>query len=526
MSGARAPADGRELGRRLRDRDLTAAPAALNLIESRAPDAREQAEALLAALSPAALGHEAPAHVIGVTGPPGVGKSSLLSQLVKHWRACDRSVAVLAVDPSSRRSGGSLLGDRARIEADPKDRHVFIRSTAAGTRLGGLAPATRAASEALAAAFDVVVIETVGVGQSETEVADAADTVAVVLQPASGDVLQFLKAGIMEVPDVLVLTKTDLGAAATRAMSDLQAALLALGATGTEVCPVSSVPPPRASRSWRKLWKPTAHASTSRNADSAPAGAMRSRTSPSSTVSGGSARSGDASRPSAGSRRRIRRSTCPRSSGPWPTARGASSDSGPGMRGIRRRQGVARRIVLPAEPLIDGPTALRAWRDSDLQPLVTACQDPEISRWTRVPFPYGPSDARNYLLQRHDALHAGASAPFAIVLAEDRDHLLGSISLMRFSWKNARGEVGYWLAQDARGQGHTTRAVRLITNWGFVHLGLQRIDLMAATGNPASQRVAERCGFTREAVLRSFMVSKNGRDDMVAFGLLATDVRD
>jgi RimJ/RimL family protein N-acetyltransferase len=195
------------------------------------------------------------------------------------------------------------------------------------------------------------------------------------------------------------------------------------------------------------------------------------------------------------------------------------------MRSIRRRQGVARRIVLPAEPLIDGPTALRAWRDSDLQPLVTACQDPEISRWTRVPFPYGPSDARNYLLQRHDALHAGASAPFAIVLAEDRDHLLGSISLMRFSWKNARGEVGYWLARDARGQGHTTRAVRLVTNWGFLHLGLHRIDLIAATGNPASQRVAERCGFTREAVMRSFMVSKNGRDDMVAFGLLASDVR-
>ena len=163
---------------------------------------------------------------------------------MKHWRSADRSVAVLAVDPSSRRSGGSLLGDRARIEADPKDRHVFIRSTAAGTRLGGLAPATRAASEALAAAFDVVVIETVGVGQSETEVADAADTVAVVLQPASGDVLQFLKAGIMEVPDVLVLTKTDLGAVATRAMTDLKAALLALGAGDTEVCAVSSVPPP------------------------------------------------------------------------------------------------------------------------------------------------------------------------------------------------------------------------------------------------------------------------------------------
>jgi LAO/AO transport system kinase len=238
-------ADGRELGRRLRDRDVTAAASALNLLESRAPNARGEAEALLTEVSPAALGREAPAHIVGVTGPPGVGKSSLLSRLVAHWRAQQRSVAVLAVDPSSRRSGGSLLGDRARIETDPKDREVFIRSTAAGTRLGGLAPATRAAAEALAPAFDVVVIETVGVGQSETEIADAADTVAVVLQPASGDVLQFLKAGIMEVPDVLVLTKTDLGADAVRAMADLRAALLALGASDTEVCAVSSVPPAR-----------------------------------------------------------------------------------------------------------------------------------------------------------------------------------------------------------------------------------------------------------------------------------------
>jgi RimJ/RimL family protein N-acetyltransferase len=194
------------------------------------------------------------------------------------------------------------------------------------------------------------------------------------------------------------------------------------------------------------------------------------------------------------------------------------------MRGVRRRQAaVPRRIVLPGEPLIDGPTALRAWRDSDLHSLVAACQDREISRWTRVPYPYGPSDARNYLLQRHDALHAGISAPFAVVAAADRDQLLGSISLMRFSWKNLRAEVGYWLAGDARGEGHMTRAVRLITTWGFVHLDLHRIDLVAATGNPASQQVAERCGFTREAVLRSYMVGSNGRDDMVAFGLLATD---
>jgi len=222
---------------------MSAAAPALNLLETRSAGAREQAAALLAAVSPAALGGEAPGHIVGITGPPGVGKSSLLSRLVAEWRARGRSVAVLAVDPTSRRSGGALLGDRARIEVDPGDRQVFIRSTAAGDRLGGLAPATRAAAAALSAAFDVVVIETVGVGQSETEVADVADTVAVVVQPASGDVLQFLKAGIMEVPDVLVVTKADLGRVATRAVADLQAALRSLDSTDTAVVAVSALSP-------------------------------------------------------------------------------------------------------------------------------------------------------------------------------------------------------------------------------------------------------------------------------------------
>jgi LAO/AO transport system kinase len=237
------PADGKELGARLRDRDLTVAPAVLNLLENRSREAAQQADALLSAVSPAALGGETPGHIVGLTGPPGVGKSSLLSRLVAEWRSRDRAVAVLAVDPTSKRSGGALLGDRARIEVDPADRSVFIRSTAAGNRLGGLAPATRAAAAALSAAFDVVVIETVGVGQAETEVADVADTVAVVVQPASGDVLQFLKAGIMEIPDVLVVTKADLGRIAARAVGDLGAALRALGAPATPVVAVSSVPP-------------------------------------------------------------------------------------------------------------------------------------------------------------------------------------------------------------------------------------------------------------------------------------------
>jgi LAO/AO transport system kinase len=234
--------DPAELGRRLREGDRSAAPAALNVIENRAD--RDATRALLAEVSPAMLGGEPAAHLIGITGPPGAGKSSLLSALVSEWRGRGRTVAVLAVDPSSKRSGGSLLGDRARIDHDPRDDGVLIRSTAAGGRLGGLAAATREAAEALAPAFDAVVIETVGVGQSETDVEDVCDTVAVVVQPASGDVLQFLKAGIMEVPDLLVVTKADLGDVATRSRRDLGQALKAVGSTGVPVLAVSSVPPP------------------------------------------------------------------------------------------------------------------------------------------------------------------------------------------------------------------------------------------------------------------------------------------
>jgi LAO/AO transport system kinase len=253
--------DGVQLGAQLRERNLSAAPAALNLLESTAPAAREQAQALLREVSPAALGGEAPGHITGVTGPPGAGKSTLLSALLHSWRESGQTVAMLAVDPSSRRSGGSLLGDRARIEFDPADRGVFIRSTAAGERLGGIAWGTRAAAQALAAAFDVVVIETVGVGQAETEVAEIADTVVVVVQPGSGDTLQFLKSGIMEIPDVLVVTKADLGQVALNARRDLAAALRSLGRRSTAVVAVSSLPPPagidelreRLAQHWRQL---------------------------------------------------------------------------------------------------------------------------------------------------------------------------------------------------------------------------------------------------------------------------------
>jgi RimJ/RimL family protein N-acetyltransferase len=185
-------------------------------------------------------------------------------------------------------------------------------------------------------------------------------------------------------------------------------------------------------------------------------------------------------------------------------------------------EALSRRIKLPAEPLIDGQTELRPWRDSDLSALVAACRDDQIAQWTRVPLNYSESDGRAFLLQRYDMAFAGLAAPFAIVRAPDGD-LLGSISLMRIAWQHQRAEVGYWLAREARGQGHATRAVELICAWGFATLGLERIDLLAATGNSASQHVAKRSGFTREAVLRSYMQATFERQDMVAFGLLASE---
>jgi LAO/AO transport system kinase len=165
------------------------------------------------------------AHVVGVTGPPGVGKSSLCAALVAAWRKDGKSVGVIAVDPSSKTSGGALLGDRVRIVHDSADDGVFVRSMAARDRLGGLAGQTVAAMVLMRALFDRVLIETVGVGQSETDVAGVADTVVFCVQPGSGDSLQFMKAGIVEIPHLIVVTKADLGNAAERARADVAGAL-------------------------------------------------------------------------------------------------------------------------------------------------------------------------------------------------------------------------------------------------------------------------------------------------------------
>jgi LAO/AO transport system kinase len=150
------------------------------------------------------------AHVIGLTGPPGVGKSTTATSLVRALRARDERVGVLAVDPSSPFSGGALLGDRVRMQEHALDRDVYIRSMATRGHLGGLAVATPQALRAFdAAGFDTVVIETVGVGQSEIEVAETADTVLLLLAPGMGDGIQAAKAGILEIGDIFVVNKSD-----------------------------------------------------------------------------------------------------------------------------------------------------------------------------------------------------------------------------------------------------------------------------------------------------------------------------
>lgn len=162
--------------------------------------------AVAAVLAP----HTGHAHIVGVTGPPGVGKSTSTSALITALRARGDRVGVLAVDPSSTFSGGALLGDRIRMAEHGTDEGVFIRSMAARGRLGGLSWATPAALRVLdAAGCDVVVVETVGVGQSEMEVVALADTTVVLLAPGMGDGVQAAKAGILEVADVLVVNKAD-----------------------------------------------------------------------------------------------------------------------------------------------------------------------------------------------------------------------------------------------------------------------------------------------------------------------------
>jgi LAO/AO transport system kinase len=186
--------------------DVRALARAISLAEDRDPDAAH----LVARLQR----HTGKAHLVGVTGPPGSGKSSLVDALVALIRERQKTVGVIAVDPTSPFTGGAVLGDRVRMQRHTLDRGVFIRSMGARGHLGGLSAATREAIHLLDAfGRNVIVVETVGVGQSEMEIAGICDTTILVLVPESGDAVQSIKAGVMEVADIFVVNKADLGGA-------------------------------------------------------------------------------------------------------------------------------------------------------------------------------------------------------------------------------------------------------------------------------------------------------------------------
>jgi LAO/AO transport system kinase len=204
--------------------DRRALARAITLVESTRGHDQRAAEALLTALLPKTGGSVR----IGISGAPGVGKSTFIEAFGGHLTALGKRVAVFAIDPSSRRSGGSILGDKTRMEKLSRDPTAYIRPSPAGSTLGGVARRTRESMLlAEAAGFDVVLVETVGVGQSETAVADMTDLFVLLASPGGGDDLQGIKRGVMELADLLIVTKADgdLFAAANRAAADYQAAL-------------------------------------------------------------------------------------------------------------------------------------------------------------------------------------------------------------------------------------------------------------------------------------------------------------
>jgi LAO/AO transport system kinase len=189
--------------KRLLSGDVRALAKAIRMVEDRDPEIHD--------LLREVRGHTGSARVTGVTGPPGSGKSTICDQLIERWRALGHRVGVIAVDPSSPFTGGAILGDRVRMQRHATDSGVFIRSMAARGHLGGLAAAAREAVRLLdASGRDRCLVETVGVGQSELEVMQTVDTTVVVTTPSSGDAVQIIKAGILEIADVFVVNKADL----------------------------------------------------------------------------------------------------------------------------------------------------------------------------------------------------------------------------------------------------------------------------------------------------------------------------
>ncbi|MFZ4537984.1 ArgK/MeaB family GTPase [Propionivibrio sp.] len=213
--------DPEQLALRIRRGERAAVASGLNLLDNKLAAARTCSARLLASLSGEQWLNDG--HLIGITGPPGAGKSSLVCAMIREWRLSGRTVGVLAVDPSSRPElgGGALLGDRIRIKSPSHDDGLFIRSLANRNQMGGVATEVWPMSWLMLACFDIVVIETVGVGQTEIDIAEIADTVCYVAQPASGDAIQYLKSGIIEIPDVFVVNKSDLGAPARKTAAEI-----------------------------------------------------------------------------------------------------------------------------------------------------------------------------------------------------------------------------------------------------------------------------------------------------------------
>ncbi len=218
-----------ELVRRARAGEPRAVARLISLVEDASPLLREVTETLAP--------HTGDAEIIGITGSPGVGKSTSTSAMVTAYRKQSRRVGVLAIDPSSPFSGGALLGDRVRMQEHATDRDVYIRSMASRGHLGGLAWATPQAIRVLdAAGCDVILVETVGVGQSEVDVAALADTTLVLLAPGMGDGIQAAKAGILEIGDVFVVNKSD-REGADRVVRDVRS-VLSLGARDAWRAPI------------------------------------------------------------------------------------------------------------------------------------------------------------------------------------------------------------------------------------------------------------------------------------------------
>lgn len=231
------------LAARLRAGDRRALAKAVTLVESARADHREQAEALIAEIMPDTGG----AMRVGISGVPGVGKSTFIEAFGTHVTELGHRIAVLAVDPSSKRGGGSILGDKTRMELLSRNRDAFIRPSPAGETLGGVARRTRESMLLCeAAGFDVILVETVGVGQSETAVAEMTDLFLLLLLPAGGDELQGLKKGIVELADMILVNKADgaLADQARRTAADYHGALRLLSKAGADwtvpVLPVSA----------------------------------------------------------------------------------------------------------------------------------------------------------------------------------------------------------------------------------------------------------------------------------------------